>query len=263
MSDLPTFETVSLERQAGTGILTLNRPERANTFNRLMGQEVVAAVEALVKQRCRVIVVTGAGRHFCAGADLKAVADGSGPRLGDTSFIDVFEEARLPVIAAINGGAIGGGCELALACDLRVMASDARIGLPEASFGGLAAGGGTQRLPRLVGPGWAKELLWLGRKVSAEEAYRIGLVNWIAPPNEALNYALAVAEELAHRPAYALESVKFLVNRATDVDLKTGMAMEVYVARKMATADERQAARSSAASGGGAYEKIFGSGDGV
>jgi enoyl-CoA hydratase len=228
-----------------------------------MGQEVVAAVDTLIRHRCRVIVVTGAGRHFCAGADLKAVASGSGPRLGDTSFIDVFEETRVPVIAAINGGAIGGGCELALACDLRVMASDARIGLPEATFGGLAAGGGTQRLPRLVGPGWAKELLWLGRKLSAEDAYRIGLVNWVAPPNEALKYALAVAEELAKRPAYALESVKFLVNRSSDVDLKTGMAFEVYVARKMATPDERKAAQSTAASSGGAYEKLFGAGGGL
>jgi enoyl-CoA hydratase/carnithine racemase len=251
------FATVVAEMEDTTGILTLNRPDNANSFNQQMATDVVDAVEALRKRRARVLVVTGAGRHFCAGADLKALAVGEGPTLGDRSFIDVFEELRIPVIAAINGGAIGGGCELALACDLRVISEDARIGLPEVKFGGLAAGGGTQRLPRLVGPGWAKQMLFLGEPLSAAEAMRIGLVNWAVPADELRGFVFGLAATLAERPAYALESAKFLVNKATDVDLRTGQDLELYVARKMATAEQRKAAQSEAATSGGAYKKIF------
>jgi enoyl-CoA hydratase len=253
-----SFNTVNVKTEGKIGILTLNRPDAANTFTREMGEEVVAAAHQLTEQRCRVIVVTGAGRHFCAGADLKEVAAGRGPRLGDTSFIDVFESLRIPVIAAINGSAIGGGCELALACDLRLMSRDAEIGLPEVRFGGLPAGGGTQRLPRLIGPARAKQLLWLGTPIGAQEAERIGLVNWEFPAEELMSRALELAALLAQRPAYAIEAVKFLVDRACDADLRSGLATEVYVARKMATKEQRLAAQADAAADGGAYGKIFG-----
>jgi enoyl-CoA hydratase/carnithine racemase len=263
MSDGPSFETVLADIDGPIGTLTLNRPDNANTFNQQLGRDVVEAAEFLRSQRCRVIVVTGAGRHFCAGADLKAIGAGEGPRLGDTSFIDIFEELRLPVVASINGSAVGGGCELALACDLRIMSTDAKIGLPEVKFGGLAAGGGTQRLPRLVGPGIAKQLLMLGELLDAQEALRIGLVNWAVAPDELPTFTRKIAETLAERAPYAVESAKFLVNRATDVDLRTGIAMETYVARRMATGAQRKEAQSGAASGGGAYKKIFEGSDGV
>lgn len=243
----------------GIGIITLNRPQAANTFTGGMAARFEEAVSDLVRRKARVLVITGNGRHFCAGADLKAVAAGTGPRLGDTRFINQLEEIRIPVIAAINGSAIGGGCELALACDLRVMADDATIGLPEVRFGGIPAGGGTQRLPRIVGVARAKEMLLLGNPVAAAQALAMGLVNAVVPAAEVRSHALGLAGELCRRPAYALESVKFLVNAGTDLDLSSGLKLEIYVARKMASSEQRQQAQEEAGAGaGGAYSAIFG-----
>jgi enoyl-CoA hydratase/carnithine racemase len=257
MSNLPSFETVSVEVREGTGILMLNRPAQANTFNALMATEVVAAVNALTKAKCRVLIVTGAGRHFCAGADLKAIAAGEGPRLGDTSYIGVFAEVHVPVIAAINGKAIGGGCELALACDLRIIASDTTVGLPEVRFGGIPAAGGTQRLPRIIGASRAKWLLWMGTELSADEALSLGLVDQVVQPESVLSTCLEIASVLAQRPAYALEAVKFLVNRSDAVDLATGIEMETYVARKMATSAQRRDAQENIAKIDTTYSRLF------
>jgi enoyl-CoA hydratase/carnithine racemase len=245
-------------RDDSVGIITLNRPHAANTFTAALVDGFEKTVGDLVRKRARVLVITGNGRHFCAGADLKAVAAGHGPRLGDTRFIDQLEDIRIPVIAALNGSAIGGGCELALACDLRVMASGATIGLPEVRFGGLPAGGGTQRLPRIVGIGRAKQMLMLGTPVPADEALAMGLVNAVVPSDQVLPYAIELARELCRRPAYALESVKFLVNRSADLDLSSGLKLEIYVARKMATSEQRKdAQRQAGEAEGGAYAGIF------
>ena len=190
------YETIILERKNGIGYLTLNRPERANTISFQLMIEVVNAMEEVEKDPdYRVVIVTGAGTPIFAAAPIFAISRGApasrepvarnqkGERRGlpRRDMFSALEESRVPVIAAINGAAMGGGCEIALACDIRVIADTATIGLPEIRFGALPAGGGTQRLPRLVGSGIAKEMIFSGLPYSAEDAIRVGLINRIAP----------------------------------------------------------------------------------
>ena len=171
------YETIILDRKDGIGYLTLNRPDRANTISLQLMHDVVSAMEQVeADPEYRVVILTGAGKHFCGGADLRDFAEraqqraaSGAERSGGGDFVtprrDIFsalEESRVPVIAAINGAAMGGGCEIALACDVRVISDTATIGLPEIRFGALPAGGGTQRLPRLVGAGIAKEMIFSG-----------------------------------------------------------------------------------------------------
>src|SRR6202795_1903813 len=213
------YETIILERKEGIGYLTLNRPDRANTISFQLMQEVVSAMEEVeAEAEYRVVIVTGAGKHFCGGADLRGFAEGArelvaagAERRGSGDFVtpqrDIFsalEESRVPVIAAINGAAMGGGCEIALACDVRVISDAATIGLPEIRFGSLPAGGGTQRLPRLVGTGIAKEMIFSGLPWTPEEAFRVGLVNRVAPAAELIKECETMARVYVERAAYAL-----------------------------------------------------------
>src|SRR5271169_7059520 len=196
MENSMNYETIILERKEGIGYLTLNRPDRANTISLQLMREVVSAMEQVeADQEYRVVILTGAGKHFCGGADLRDFAErarqrasSGSERQGGGDFVtprrdifNAFEESRVPVIAAINGAAMGGGCEIALACDVRVISDTASIGLPEIRFGALPAGGGTQRLPRLVGSGVAKEMIFSGLPYTAEDALRIRLVNKVVP----------------------------------------------------------------------------------
>jgi enoyl-CoA hydratase len=144
------YETILFEKRARVAHLTLNRPKRANTITDRLGAEINHALDEIAADKeIHAIILTGAGKHFCAGADLREPT--SGGRVSVVSFISHLEDVRVPVICAINGSAIGGGCEIALACDIRIAAEGIKLGLPEISFGALPAGGGTQRLPRLVG----------------------------------------------------------------------------------------------------------------
>jgi enoyl-CoA hydratase len=256
MSDLPQFSTIELAADGGVATLRLNRPDRANTVTSTLISEFESALDWVSRTRQRVLVVTANGKHFCAGADLKP-AKGDGARLGDVQWINRLEELRIPVIAAINGPAIGGGLELAMACDVRMMAADAKLSLPEARFGGLPAGGGTQRLPRIVGASKAKLLLWLGTELSATQALDIGLVDVVVPRADLDREARALADQLVGRPAYALEALKFLVNEGMQSDLRTGLRTELQIARRLATAEEKAAARDAAASADKTYERIF------
>ncbi|MGE3601508.1 MAG: enoyl-CoA hydratase/isomerase family protein, partial [Dehalococcoidia bacterium] len=163
-----------------------------------------------------------------------------------------------PGIAAINGAAMGGGCEIALACDIRVMSTSAQIGVPEIRFGALPAGGGTARLPRTVGMGKAKELIYSGLPIPAEEAERIGLVNKAVPPEELMATAEAMARVFQERAAYALSAAKFLLNRGRDVDTTTALALERRIIATMASPEERAAARDQAAATQATYANIFG-----
>src|SRR5258708_17992999 len=213
------YETIILERKEGIGYLTLNRPDRANTISFQLMQEVVSAMaEVEADAEYRVVIVTGAGKHFCGGADLRDFAErareraASGVRRrGGADFVgpqrDLFaalEESRVPTIAAINGAAMGGGCEIALACDIRVISDSAAIGLPEIRFGALPAGGGTQRLPRLVGTGVAQEMIFSGLPWTAAEAFRGGLGNRIASAAELLKVCGERAPVTLYRAACAL-----------------------------------------------------------
>jgi enoyl-CoA hydratase/carnithine racemase len=254
------YETILVEKRDGIGYLTLNRPDRANTINGQLSSDVNDALDDFASDKeTRVIILTGAGRHFCGGADLKSILERSGTRpRSSVNFMSHFESIDLPVIAAINGAAMGGGCEIALACDIRVMSSTATIGLPEIRFGALPAGGGTQRLPRLVGPGKAKELIFSGLPISADEALRIGLVNKVSEPEELIQTCEEFARVLIERAAFALAAAKFLINEGLQTDLETGLKLERRVINHMASDEERAAERDRAAATQATYANIFG-----
>jgi len=254
-----SYETILVDKREGIGYLTLNRPERANSINGRLSSEMNDALDDLGSDgETRVIILTGAGRHFCGGADLRAAFENGGRRpTSNVNFISHLEQVDLPVIAAINGAAMGGGCEIALACDVRVIASTAQMGLPEIRFGALPAGGGTQRLPRLVGSGLAKELIFSGLPISADDALRIGLVNRVASPTELMSTCEEMARVFIQRARFALAAAKFLVNEGLQVDLETGLKLEKRIIDRMATDEEKSAERDRAAATQATYANIF------
>jgi enoyl-CoA hydratase len=256
------FETILVERRDAVACVTLNRPERANTISVQLMRDMLAAFEALESDpSCRVVIITGAGeRHFCGGADLKdpALRARRAEDMPKRDFITAIEDSRLPVIAAINGAAMGGGCEIALACDFRVIADDAQIGLPEIRFGALPAGGGTQRLPRLVGPGVAKEMILLGLPWTPADALRVGLVHRVAPKAELMKACEEIAAVLVERAAYAVRTAKRLVNKAVELPLAEGLKFERQSIGAMATAEERAEEQKRAAASQATYARIFG-----
>jgi enoyl-CoA hydratase/carnithine racemase len=214
-------------------VLTLNRPEVRNALNSNLLQELEVAIEeASLLEDLRVLIITGGGdRAFCAGADLKERLTMSESEV--RSFLSAIrrvlvklEELPLPVIAAINGFALGGGTELALACDLRVAVADATLGLTETRFAIIPGAGGTQRLPRLIGIPLAKELIYTGRELSAQEALAKGLVNRIAPRDKLMEVCLELAGEIVKAGPVALAQAKFAINKGQDVELHTGLAIE-------------------------------------
>ena len=254
------LETVIYEVEDGIATLTLNRPERANAISPQLSEDVHTVLDEVEQDKSiRILVITGAGRHFCGGADLRA--ERRGPTLIGPPGYDMFtrmEKIPQPVIAAINGACMGGGCELAIACDFRFIADTATIGVPEIVFGSLPGTGGTQRLPRLVGLGKAKELIFTGLAIDAAEALRIGLVNRAVPAADLMTEVRKFADILKQRAAYALTAAKFLTMRAMDVDLMTGLLLESRMGGGQATPEEREAARRQAAeSGQGPYARIF------
>lgn len=214
-------------------ILTLNRPEVRNALNAKLLRELELAIdEARFLEGLRVLIITGSGdKAFCAGADLKERLDMAESEV--RSFLTAIrrllikiEELPLPVIAAINGFALGGGTELALACDLRVAVADATLGLTETRFAIIPGAGGTQRLPRLIGIPLAKELIYTGRQLSAQEALATGLVNRIAPRDKLMEVCLELAGEIAKAGPVAVAQAKFAINKGQDVELHTGLAIE-------------------------------------
>ncbi|REK61798.1 MAG: enoyl-CoA hydratase [Brevibacillus sp.] len=225
--------SVLLRKEGAVGVLTLNRPEVYNCLNLetlFTLRRLIAEIDA--DREIRAVVVTGAGeKAFCSGADLKErrTMTELQVQLYIRTIRDTFSELeRLPkpVIAAINGVALGGGTELALACDLRVMSETAQMGLTETSLGIIPGAGGTQRLPRLIGKGKAKELIFTARRVNAEEALAIGLVNRTAPPDQVMTSALQLAEEIAANAPLALAQAKFAIDYGMEADLATGLAIE-------------------------------------
>lgn len=256
------FETVLYKMDEGIVTITLNRPERANTFNDQLKADIRAAMEAAESDPvCRVVIITGAGRHFCAGGDLTASRPPFADVFGHATqlpFMAALESARMPIIAALNGAVKGGGCELALACDFRIMADTAKIGLPELKFGGLPGAGGTQRLPRVVGIAVAKEMIFLGADKTAEEALQVGLVNKVVTLEALMPACIALARELATRPAYALAAARRLINASFDMKLAEGLNLEREAHVTMATPEERRQAQEAIAASNPTYAKILG-----
>ncbi|MDQ3915977.1 MAG: enoyl-CoA hydratase-related protein [Actinomycetota bacterium] len=225
-------EFVNLEVAAsGVATLRLDRP-KMNALNRQVAGEIGDAVNAAqIDENVRAVVVWGGERIFAAGADIKEMADLDAVAM--YRYIGRFQEVftrleQLPVvtIAAVNGYALGGGCELALACDLRVCADDSRLGQPEILLGVMPGAGGTQRLPRLVGTGRAKELIYSGRFVEAPEALSIGLVNEVVPAAEVYPTAIGMAERFASGPTVALMAAKQAIQSGMDAGIATGLTLE-------------------------------------
>jgi len=224
---------ILVERLERVEVWTLNRPEVANAISRTMAGALAANVERVTQDRSvSAVVITGAGdRAFCAGADLKERRTMSEDEVraflaGLRASLRSLELSDRVFIAAVNGFALGGGTELALACDLRVAVPTAKLGLTEVSLGIIPGGGGTQRLARLIGPGRAKDLILTGRQVAAEEAYGLGLVNRVAERGTAREEALALAQAVARNAPVALGAAKHAIDRGLDVSLEEGLGLE-------------------------------------
>jgi enoyl-CoA hydratase/carnithine racemase len=224
-------EFVRLEVTDAVATMRLDRP-KLNPLDAAMQEEIRAAAhEAAERDDVRAVVIYGGPRVFAAGADIKEMADMSYSDMAShsgklQSAFTAVASIPKPVVAAITGYALGGGCELALCADRRIAADDAKIGQPEITLGIIPGAGGTQRLSRLVGPSKAKDLIFTGRHADAEEALRIGLVDEVVPADAVYDTALAWAGQFAHGPAYALRAAKEAIDHGLGVDLDTGLEIE-------------------------------------
>jgi enoyl-CoA hydratase len=227
------FKNTLYEKGEGIATITINRPEALNALNEETIMEIMVRLEdAKNDEAIRVIVVTGAGdRAFSAGADLKMMKGASPVRGTELSrngqqVCDYIEALEKPVIAAINGYALGGGIELAMACDIRIASENAQIGQPEINVGLIPGWGGTQRLPRFVGKGIAKELIFTGKRIDAKTAERLGLVNAVVPADQLTAKVKELALELASKPPIAIKLSKALINNSTETYPAVGMWQE-------------------------------------
>ena len=217
----------------GVCVLTLNRPAVMNAFNFALLNVLGKKIEAIrYDESVRVVIITGAGeRAFCSGADLKERRSLTPVQVKQYIYTirDLFsriENLNKPVIAAVNGVALGGGTELALASDIRIAADNATLGLTETRLAIIPGAGGTQRLPRLVGKGKAKELIFTGRRVGAEEALAMGLVNQVTAPQDLLPACQAMAAMICEAGPLAVAQAKYAINTGMETDLNTGLGIE-------------------------------------
>ncbi len=227
------YSTIQLEKinESRLGIITLNRPEVRNAINPVMRDELSHAMEELeADAEIRAIIITGGSKVFAAGADIaamvekKAIEQFSRASLWDLAF--QMEQSRKPIIAAVAGFCLGGGCELAMACDIRIASESAKFGQAEINIGIIPGGGGTVRLTRLVGLGKAKELVLTGRMIDAAEALRINLVNQVVPDVQLMTAAMEMAKAISRHSPVALSLAKYAVQNAADADLHTARTIE-------------------------------------
>ena len=230
------FESIIYEKDKEKGIvkLTINRPEVRNALNAATRQEIRNAIGEIEKDEdVRVVIITGAGeKAFISGADITAFKDAtpimmeeSASTLGQQLFSDI-ENLSVPVIAMINGFCLGGGQELALCCDIRIASENAKFGQPEINIGIFPGAGGTQRLPRLIGWGKAKELIYTGKIIDAAEAERIGLVDKVVPPDRLEEEVEQLAATIASKSPLIIKLAKKAINRGMYTDLAAGLAYE-------------------------------------
>ncbi len=241
------IKTVQVEKRSdGICIITLNRPNAANALSRQMLEELKTIVHDLKNSSdVRVVILTGTGeKAFCAGADLKerkGMAENKVKQAVQFIGAVVNEVGALPqpVIAALNGVAFGGGLELALACDLRIGALEASVGLTETSLGIIPGAGGTQRLPRLIGLGKAKELIYSAKRLTAKEAEALGILEYVVPREKLLEKALEIAESMARNAPLALIQAKTAINSGMEVDLRTGLKIEELAYNELIATEDR------------------------
>lgn len=230
MSDF-SFQHILYQPEGPIARITINRPERLNAIDNQTSRELHAAfMDFKRNDALRVAILTGAGtRAFSAGADLQAEQKrGEGPWVGDIPFggITKIEPIYKPIIAAVNGYALGGGLELVLCCDLRLASPNARFGVPEVTIGSIPGAGGTQRLPRAIPAAIAAEMVLTGQPIDAETALRYGLINRIVPQEDLLDAASALAATLAKLPPLAVRAGKEAILRGLEMPLAQGMALE-------------------------------------
>ncbi len=242
---MPEFTTISTETRGRVGWITLDRPEALNALNRALMHDIVAAVRAFdADEGIGAIVVTGSSRAFAAGADIKEMADLSALDMSMRNPFDEwadFAKARTPVIAAVAGYALGGGCELAMMCDIILAAESARFGQPEVNLGIIPGMGGTQRLVRAIGYYKAAELVLTGRTMDASEAERVGLVSRVVPDDELLEEAARVADTIAAKSLPSLYAAKAALDAGLETTLAEGLRAEQReFASLFATADQKE-----------------------
>ena len=262
---MSTMKYVLLEPMGEIAIIKINRPDALNSMNLDVIWELSKTIDIVgADESIKALIITGSGeRSFCAGADIAYMVNINpveAERYASSaqSVLNKIEKLEKPVIAAVNGFALGGGCELALVCDIRIASSNAKIGQPEVTIGIPPGWGGTQRLLRIVGPSKAKELIFTGKMISAEEAYEIGLVNILVklthedtipdevPQNDVvkvkerekeiakvlntklLNQAISLTKEITKNSYNAIKASKLLINKGMDMDIDSGLRMEIY-----------------------------------
>ncbi len=248
-SPIADYKTLRLAVAEGVATLTLHRPEAMNAITQAMKDELAAVLDVVEADAgVRVLVITGAGeKAFCAGADIKE-RSGSEPTPAEFFFrqqathrlFSRIERLTKPVVAAINGVAYGGGAEIALCADLRVAADTATIGLTEVNLGVIPAGGGTQRLPRLVGAAKAKELIFTGARLVAAEALAIGLVNRVVPAAELAVRTAELAAQIAAKPPLAVRFAKQAIDKGLEADTQTALDFELYAAAILFATEDRK-----------------------
>ena len=239
------FENTLYEKEEGIATITINRPKALNALNKQAVQEISSRLdEAEEDEAVKVIVITGAGdKGFCVGLDLKSVrgisaVDGMNLSLLGQKLTKKIEELRKPVIAAINGYALGGGLEMAMSCDLRIASENARMGQTELNVGLIPGWGGTQRLPRLVGRAMAKELIFTGKMIDARTARQLGLLNEVVPPDELKLAVKKFAAELITKPPVGLQLAKQLINSSIETDLTKGLIQEAQAFGVLASTED-------------------------
>ncbi len=241
------YKTLIYEKKDNIGVLTINRPEKLNALSNELIEELGMLLDAVeADQEIRVLVMTGAGdKAFVAGADIQELVDRDalvGRKVSRTrqGIFSRIENLPIPVIAAVNGYALGGGLELALACSIRISSDRAQFGAPEVKLGIIPGDGGTQRLPRLVGLGRAMEMILTGDFIDAQEAYRIGLVNRIIPHEELMEKAMELSKKIATRPPLAVQYAKEAVNRSQEGDAVSGYVLESYLHALTCTTEDKK-----------------------
>ena len=226
------MEFITYEQEGQVGIVTINRPKALNALNSQVLEEIEAAFKAIDLDAVRAVILTGAGeKSFVAGADIgemstltKAEGEAFGKKCNDV--FRMIETFPIPVIAAVNGFALGGGCEISMSCDIRICSENAVFGQPEVGLGITPGFGGTQRLARLVGPGMAKQMIYTARNIKADEAFRIGLVNAVYPQEELMAAAKKMAAGIAKNAPIAVRACKKAINDGLEADMDDAIVIE-------------------------------------
>ena len=226
------MEFITYEQEGQVGIVTINRPKALNALNSQVLEEIEATFKAIDLDAVRAVILTGAGeKSFVAGADIgemstltKAEGEAFGKKGNDV--FRMIETFPIPVIAAVNGFALGGGCEISMSCDIRICSENAVFGQPEVGLGITPGFGGTQRLARLVGPGMAKQMIYTARNIKADEAFRIGLVNAVYPQEELMAAAKKMAAGIAKNAPIAVRACKKAINDGLETDMDDAIVIE-------------------------------------